>query len=157
MVLLVVDTQKAITNSDLYQFEQFETNIKELIYKARQKDIEVIFVRHDDGTIEEMKINENNKESKPQWKGCIIFGIINIVFVLLCTKLNIIMLSVALILLIAAGVVTTIQSIKEDWQEGFKVSAIGCIVGLLLNCFAAVLYVFNVLSSILGIFSVFIK
>ena len=67
-------------------------------------------------------MNENNKESKPQWKGCIIFGIINIVFVLLCTKLNIVMLSVALILLIAAGVVTTIQSIKEDWQEGFKVS-----------------------------------
>ena len=42
MVLLVVDTQKAITNSDLYQFELFETNIKELIQKARQKDIEVI-------------------------------------------------------------------------------------------------------------------
>ena len=54
-------------------------------------------------------------------------------------------------------VFATIQSIKEDWQEGFKVSAIGCIVGLLLNCFAAVLYVFNVLSSILGIFSVFTK
>lgn len=24
---------------------------------------------------------DNNKEPKPQWKGCIIFGIINIVFV----------------------------------------------------------------------------
>ena len=33
MVLLVVDTQKAITNSDLYQFEQFEINVKELILK----------------------------------------------------------------------------------------------------------------------------
>lgn len=32
MVLLVVDTQKAITNSDLYQFELFETNVKELIH-----------------------------------------------------------------------------------------------------------------------------
>lgn len=63
----------------------------------------------------------------------------------------------ALILLIAAGVVTTIQSIKEDWKEGFKGSAIGCVVGLLLNCFAAILYVFNVLSSILNIFSVFTK
>jgi len=42
MVLLVVDTQKAITNSDLYQFEQFETNVKELIHRARQKDIEVM-------------------------------------------------------------------------------------------------------------------
>ena len=86
---------------------------------------------------------DNNKEPKPQWKGCIIFGIVNIIFVLLCTKLNIVMLSVALILLIAAGVVTTIQSIKEDWQEGFKGSAIGCVVGLLLNCFASILYVFN--------------
>ena len=100
---------------------------------------------------------DNNKEPKPQWKGCIIFGIINIILVFLCTKLNIVMLSVTLILLIAAGVVTTIQSIKEDWNEGFKVSVIGCVVGLLLNCFAAVLYVFNVLSSILSIFSLFTK
>lgn len=98
---------------------------------------------------------DNNKEPKPQWKGCIIFGIVNIIFALLCTKLNIVMLSVALILLIAAGVVTTIQSIKEDWKEGFKGSAIGCVVGLLLNCFASILYVFNVLSSILSIFSLF--
>lgn len=78
-------------------------------------------------------------------------------FRFLCTKLNIVMLSVALILLIEAGVVTTIQSIKEDWKAGFKGSAIGCVVGLLLNCFAAVLYVFNVLSSILSIFSLFTK
>ena len=102
-------------------------------------------------------MNEGNKEPKPQWKGCIIFGIVNIIFVLLCTKLNIVMLSVALILLIAAGVVTTVQSIKEDWKAGFKESAIGCMVGLLFNCFAAFLYVFNVLSSILNIFSVFTK
>lgn len=54
MVLLVVDTQKAITNSHLYQFELFETNIKELIHRARQKDIEVIFVRHDDGVGNEL-------------------------------------------------------------------------------------------------------
>ncbi|MBO5451100.1 MAG: hypothetical protein IIX48_06400 [Lachnospiraceae bacterium] len=67
------------------------------------------------------------------------------------------MLSVALILLIAAGVDTTIQSIKEDWKEGFKVSAIGRVIGLLLNCFAAVLYVFNVLSSLLSIFGVLTK
>lgn len=38
-------------------------------------------------------MNEGNKEPKPQWKGCIIFGIVNIIFVLLCTKLNIVMLS----------------------------------------------------------------
>lgn len=61
-------------------------------------------------------MEEKNKIPTPQWKGCIIFGIVNIGLVLLCTKLNVIMLSVSLILLIAAGVVTTIQSIKEDWQ-----------------------------------------
>lgn len=77
-------------------------------------------------------MEKKNKVPAPRWKGCIIFGLINIVFVLLCTQLNIVMLSVALILLILAGVVTAIQSIKEDWQEGFKVSAIGCMVGLLV-------------------------
>ena len=56
MVLLVVDTQKAITNSGLYQFELFETNVKELIYKAHQNDIEVIFVRHDDGVGNELTL-----------------------------------------------------------------------------------------------------
>lgn len=49
MVLLVVDTQKAITNNKLYQFEIFEYRVRELIHKARQNGIEVIFVRHDDG------------------------------------------------------------------------------------------------------------
>jgi len=54
MVLLVVDTQKAITNSKLYRFELFETNVKKLIDKARQNDIEVLFVRHDDGVGNEL-------------------------------------------------------------------------------------------------------
>lgn len=49
MVLLVVDTQKAITNNKLYHFELFESHIKELLNKARNNGIEVIFVRHDDG------------------------------------------------------------------------------------------------------------
>ena len=62
MVLLVVDTQKAITNSYLYQFELFEANVKKLIHKARQKNIEVIFVRHDDGVGNELtKGNEGFK------------------------------------------------------------------------------------------------
>ena len=54
MVLLVVDTQKAITNSELYQFEVFEKNVKELIHRARKNNIEVIFVRHDDGVGNEL-------------------------------------------------------------------------------------------------------
>ena len=49
MVLLVVDTQKAITNSKLYQFELFETNVKKLIHTARKSNVEVICVRQDDG------------------------------------------------------------------------------------------------------------
>ncbi len=49
MVLLVVDTQKAITNSKLYRFDLLEVRIKELINTARNNEIEVIFVRHDDG------------------------------------------------------------------------------------------------------------
>ena len=43
MVLLVADTQKAITNSDLYQFEFFEKSVKELIHRACQNGIEVIY------------------------------------------------------------------------------------------------------------------
>lgn len=48
MVLLVVDTQKTIMSSELYQFDLFRSNIKELIDTARHNNIEVIFVRHDD-------------------------------------------------------------------------------------------------------------
>lgn len=54
MILLIVDTQKAITNDKLYQFELFEFRVKELINTARQKSIEVIYVRHDDGVGNEL-------------------------------------------------------------------------------------------------------
>ena len=49
MVLLVVDTQKAITNEKLYNFDLCKRYVKELINKARNNGVEVIFVRHDDG------------------------------------------------------------------------------------------------------------
>jgi nicotinamidase-related amidase len=49
MVLLVVDTQKLITNEKLYEFERFVSNVKEIIQEARANNIEVIYVRHDDG------------------------------------------------------------------------------------------------------------
>lgn len=49
MVLLVVDTQKAITHKELYQFGLFEFRVRTLIDKARHAGVEVIFVRHDDG------------------------------------------------------------------------------------------------------------
>ncbi|AWI05778.1 cysteine hydrolase family protein [Clostridium drakei] len=49
MVLLVVDTQKLITNEKLYKFHMFVSNVKEIIHMARENNIEVIYVRHDDG------------------------------------------------------------------------------------------------------------
>lgn len=49
MVLLVVDTQRLITNSSLYNFEVFENAVKTLIVAARENSVEVIYVRHDDG------------------------------------------------------------------------------------------------------------
>ncbi len=49
MILLIVDTQNLIMNNDLYEFETFVYRIKTLIKEARNNNIEVIYVRHDDG------------------------------------------------------------------------------------------------------------
>lgn len=54
MVLLVIDTQKLITNENLYNFNQFVLNVKMLIETARKNNIEVIYVRHDDGEKSEL-------------------------------------------------------------------------------------------------------
>lgn len=54
MVLLVIDTQKLITNDKLFQFCSFVSNLKELISKARESNLEVIYVRHDDGEGQEL-------------------------------------------------------------------------------------------------------
>lgn len=50
MILLVVDTQKQIMNDNLYMFGEFVSNLNALISAARENKVEVIFVRHDDGT-----------------------------------------------------------------------------------------------------------
>ncbi|MBR3833188.1 MAG: cysteine hydrolase [Lachnospiraceae bacterium] len=49
MVLLVVDTQQMITNNNLFNFEVFKERVKCLIELARKNNVEVIYVRHDDG------------------------------------------------------------------------------------------------------------
>lgn len=54
MVLLVIDTQKLITNDKLFKFHRFVSNLKELIMKARENNLEVIYVRHDDGEGQEL-------------------------------------------------------------------------------------------------------
>ncbi|WP_186424053.1 isochorismatase family protein [Lacrimispora celerecrescens] len=49
MVLLVVDAQDMIVTNELFQYETFVNNMKQLIRLARTKCIEIIYVRHDDG------------------------------------------------------------------------------------------------------------
>ena len=49
MTLLVIDTQKGITDDRLYEFEKFKANVKELISLARANGVEVVYVQHDDG------------------------------------------------------------------------------------------------------------
>ncbi|SHH95555.1 cysteine hydrolase family protein [Clostridium grantii] len=54
MILLVVDTQKLITNENLYNFNLFISNVEKIIDTARKNNIEVIYVRHDDGAESEL-------------------------------------------------------------------------------------------------------
>ena len=49
MILLVVDTQKGCFNENLYAFEKVKNNIKKLIAVARENNVEVAYVQHDDG------------------------------------------------------------------------------------------------------------
>ena len=49
MILLVVDTQKGCFDERLYSFETVRKNIKQLITAAREKNVEVVYVQHDDG------------------------------------------------------------------------------------------------------------
>ena len=49
MLLLVVDTQKGCFNENLYAFETVKNNIKKLITVARENNVEVAYVQHDDG------------------------------------------------------------------------------------------------------------
>lgn len=49
MILLVVDTQKGCFDESLYAFETVKNNIKKLIAVARENNVEVAYVQHDDG------------------------------------------------------------------------------------------------------------
>ena len=93
---------------------------------------------------------ESDKTPTPSWKGCLLFGIVNLILVWLCTKLNIILISMAMMLLLLTGVVVSFQSVKEDWHKGFKLSAAGCVGGLLFHVAAGILYVINILLGVLS-------
>lgn len=49
MTLLIVDTQDMIVTKELYQYEKLVSNVKLLLNCARKSNVEVIFIRHDDG------------------------------------------------------------------------------------------------------------
>ena len=49
MVLLVIDAQIWLTNKALYCYEEFVDGTKQIIAAARENNIEVIYVQHDDG------------------------------------------------------------------------------------------------------------
>ena len=49
MVLLVIDVQKGITDERLYNYHQFIENTSRLIQTARDNNVEIIYVQHDDG------------------------------------------------------------------------------------------------------------
>lgn len=49
MILLVIDVQNEITNEKLYNFEAFLKNMKRVIQTARENQVEVVYIRHNDG------------------------------------------------------------------------------------------------------------
>ena len=62
MILLVVDTQKGCFNEKLYAFETVRKNIKQLITTARENNIEVVYVQHDDGPGTDLDKTSDNYE-----------------------------------------------------------------------------------------------
>lgn len=92
------------------------------------------------------------KEPTPSWKDTVIFGIVNIVCVLLATMTSIVFLSSFLVILLMFGVMFSAKCIVDDWKEGFKTSAFLCVIGTLLNVAAALIYVFTILAVTIGKF-----
>ena len=62
MVLLVVDTQKGCFDERLYAFETVRSNIIMLIATARENNVEVIYVQHDDGPGTDLDKTADNYE-----------------------------------------------------------------------------------------------
>ena len=49
MKLLVIDIQKGIANDGLFNYNNFINDTNKVINAARENNIEVIYVQHDDG------------------------------------------------------------------------------------------------------------
>ena len=68
MKLLVIDIQKGITDSRLYNYESFIDNTKRIIDAARVNLIEVIYFQHDDGPGTGFSIGDEDFEIANQVK-----------------------------------------------------------------------------------------
>ena len=68
MVLLVVDTQKLLVNSELYNLKNFFENISKLINTSRRNNIEVIYVIHDDGVGSDLTEGKDGFEMYEEFK-----------------------------------------------------------------------------------------
>lgn len=68
MVLLVIDTQKLIVNDELYKLNEFKNNVKTLISSARENNVEVIYVRHEDVEDEEFRKGAEGFEVYDEFK-----------------------------------------------------------------------------------------
>ncbi len=62
MILLVVDTQKGCFDERLYAFAKVRDNIKRLITLARENNVEVVYVQHDDGPGTDLDKSSDNYE-----------------------------------------------------------------------------------------------
>lgn len=95
---------------------------------------------------------ETNNE-KDSGKGIIIFGLINIVLVLILSRLRIFLISTAMILMLGAGIYCSVDTFKEG--KRFCGAA-----GFLLNIIAMLIYVgefgmiiFQYIRMFLGFFN----
>ncbi len=68
MVLLVIDTQKLITNDSLFMFNEVIYNIELLINASRENCIEVIYVVHDDGAESDLTMGKDGFEIYEKFK-----------------------------------------------------------------------------------------
>ena len=96
------------------------------------------------------------EEAKSSLKVCVGFGIVNLLLAFLLTSFRVKFISEAMIFLIIFGIVGSAKCIADNWKEGFKFLALGCLVGLLLNGLACEIYVSTILSTlfsqIIGLF-----
>ena len=67
MILLVIDAQIWLTDKDLYEYDNFVKGTKAVIEAARDNDIEVIYVQHDDRQGSRFSVGDAGFEINPEF------------------------------------------------------------------------------------------